>query len=84
MRHAGPATLARLAPVLAQLRDLAGLKERSHGIFYRGGRAFLHFHEDASGDFADLRRDDGDFERFRVVDAAEQLRLMENVRALLR
>ena len=55
MRHASVATLELLAPLLAPLRALPGLTEKSPGVFYRKGRAFLHFHEDPRGLFADLR-----------------------------
>jgi len=41
-------------------------------VFYRGGRAFLHFHEDSAGLFADVRPAGPDFERFRVETEAEQ------------
>ncbi|HWA62242.1 MAG TPA: hypothetical protein VG939_12760 [Caulobacteraceae bacterium] len=67
MRHAGPAALDALEPLLAQIRLAAGLKEKSRGVFYRGSRAFLHFHEDPAGLFADVRAADGKgFDRIRV------------------
>ncbi len=55
MRHATPAALDRLEPLLNELRTLSALKERSRGTFYRGSRAFLHFHEHGGALFADLR-----------------------------
>ena len=55
MRHAGEAALSALAPLLEEVRKRPQLRERRHGIFYQGGRARLHFHEDASGLYADLR-----------------------------
>lgn len=66
MKHAGATALDRLEPLLAALRALPGLKEKARGVFYRGGRAFLHFHEDPAGLIADLRLAGPDFERFRV------------------
>jgi hypothetical protein len=49
------------------------LREKSRGIFYRGSRAFLHFHEDPAGLFADIRCADGrDFDRVQVDDAEAQ------------
>ena len=67
MRHARPAALDQIEPLLAQLRAIAGLREKSRGIFYRGSKAFLHFHEDPAGLFADIRSaDGGDFERLQV------------------
>jgi hypothetical protein len=65
VKHAGAAALEALEPVLAQLRNLEGLKEKSRGTFYRGSRAFLHFHEDPAGFFADLKKG-GDFVRLPV------------------
>lgn len=71
MKHAGAAALDRLEPLLIQIRALGRLKERSRGVFYLKSRAFLHFHEDAAGLFADLRQPEGDdFDRFKV-DAAD-------------
>jgi hypothetical protein len=55
VKHAGPQTLARLADTLAALRALPGLTERKPGIFYRGNNAFVHFHEDPAGLFADIK-----------------------------
>jgi hypothetical protein len=72
MKHAGSDTLAALAPLLARLRALPGLAERTHGCFYRGATAFLHFHDDAAGPFADVRLAPGAFTRLRVATAAEQ------------
>lgn len=64
MKHATAMALDELEPLLAKLRQLPGLKERSRGIFYLKSRAFLHFHEDRAGLFADIRAADGrDFDR---------------------
>ena len=82
MKHAGPVALARLAPLLAELRKFAPLREPKPGAFYRGGTALLHFHEDAAGDFADLKID-GDWQRSRAVTARERAALLRRVRALL-
>jgi hypothetical protein len=48
-----------------------GLKEPRPGVFYRKGKAWLHFHEGAAGLFADLRRG-ADWDRFRVSDPGER------------
>ena len=82
MRHATAAALARLAPLLATLRTLSTLKERKPGSFYRGSQAFLHFHEDAAGDFADVKVG-GDWERLRVTTQRERAALVRRVRELL-
>ena len=57
MKHAGAATLQTLEPTLARLRALPGLVERTPGCFYKGAKAFLHFHEDPSGTHADVKLD---------------------------
>jgi hypothetical protein len=75
MKHAGPAALDRLEPFLRKLRTRAGLKEKSRGIFYRGGRAFLHFHEDGPEFYADLRLG-ADFERFPATTPADRASLL--------
>jgi hypothetical protein len=69
MKHAGPTALDALEPLLTDLRTL-GLQERARGVFYRKSRAFLHFHEDPTGLFADIRNEDGgDFDRLEVTAA---------------
>ena len=54
MIHATSAALNKLEPLLVQLRLVTELKEKSRGIFYNRSRAFLHFHEDVKGLFADV------------------------------
>jgi hypothetical protein len=82
VRHATPAALDELEGLLAQLRALPGLTEKNRGTFYRQSRAFLHFHEDPAGLFADLRVRD-DFERFRVSTKVERAALLRHVKAAL-
>jgi len=85
VRHAGSETLAGLEGVLAALRGTPGIVEQKAGIFYRGSKAFLHFHEDPTGPYADVRlQAAGDFERFRVRTATERRQLLARVRAALR
>lgn len=84
MKHAGPTALDDLAPLLSELRALPGLVEKGRGIFYRKSRAYLHFHEDSAGLFADLRAPSGaDFERFNVTHAEDRRQLVDLVRARL-
>ncbi len=72
MKHAGPAALDRLEPLLEKLRRHAGLKEKSRGCFYLGGRGFLHFHEHGEGElYADIGLG-SDFERLPAGTAAQQ------------
>lgn len=71
MKHAGPEALDRLEPLLVRIRALPGLTERKRGTFYRKSRAFLHFHEDPKGLFADIRiASAADFDRFDVTTRA--------------
>jgi hypothetical protein len=80
MKHAGATALAELAELLAQLRALPGLSERRPGIFYRGSTAFLHFHEDPAGLFADAKVNGGGFERWPVDTSVQQQSLLQAVR----
>jgi len=67
MKHAGPGALDALEPLLERLRALGVLREKSRGVFYLKSRAFLHFHEDPSGLYADIRTPDGrDFDRLKM------------------
>ena len=79
MRHATEEDLDRLEALLAELRELPSLRERKRGYFSRGGRAFLHFHEDAGDLYVDVRLD-SDFERVKVTSRAEQARFLARVR----
>ena len=84
MKHATAAALDQLEPVLAEIRTLGGLREKSRGVFYFKSKAFLHFHEDPKGLFADVRDASGrDFERFCVSEADGQAALMTAARARL-
>jgi len=67
MRHARDLDLDRIDALLEQVRLRKGLNEKKRGIFYRASRAYLHFHEDHSALFADLRQRDGEFARFDVT-----------------
>ncbi|HTW36836.1 MAG TPA: hypothetical protein VMD53_19615 [Rhizomicrobium sp.] len=77
MRHARPEDLDRLEPLLGKLRRMDGLKEKTRGTFYRGARAFLHFHEHEGGFFTDVRLELAeDFERLPATTAAERKALL--------
>jgi hypothetical protein len=83
VRHPRGDDLVPLAPLLAELRAVEGLVERSPGVFYRSSRAFLHFHVDASDLYADVRLDGSAFTRLRVTTRAEQRELVRAVRDAL-
>lgn len=82
MKHAGPAAIATLEPLLARVRVFEALRERTPGCFYRRSQGFLHFHEDPAGNFADVKVD-GEFQRYRVSEPAEQDALVAVVTRLL-
>lgn len=84
MKHAGPATLLQLRELLAGLRAIGGLREPKCGTFYRGSSAFLHFHEDSTGLFADVKIDGRAFTRFTVSSPADQRKLLELVSACIK
>ena len=83
MKHVSTAGLDELDDLLLELRRVDGLTEKKRGVFSRGSRAFLHFHEDPSGLYADIRID-GEFERMRVTTKAERKRLLSVARAAAR
>jgi hypothetical protein len=84
MKHAGPAALDQLEPLLAQVRAFAGPKEKARGVFYLKSRAFLHFHEDPAGLFADIRAPDAaDFDRLKVDDKVGAEALLARLSNLL-
>lgn len=80
MKHAGSEALDRLETFLVRLRSEPGLVERRRGVFYRRGRAFLHFHEDPAGLYADLRVGE-DFERFRAETEEERRALLRRIQS---
>jgi hypothetical protein len=84
VRHARDTDLDRIEPLLAQLRAIDGLTEKSRGVFYRRSKALLHFHADGDDTYADVRIDSDDFERTRATTKAEQHALVAAVRRALR
>lgn len=82
MKHAGRETLARLFPLLQELRARPELRERRVGVFTLRSRAFLHFHEDPGGVYADVRLAE-DFVRLPVTSREQQAELVARVDAHL-
>ena len=82
MKHAGDKTLDALEPVLLRLRRLESLRERKRGAFCRKSAAFVHFHEDPAGLFADLKCGK-DFVRFPVNTRGEIETFMREVKRAL-
>lgn len=77
MRHARDSDLDRVENLLVQVRSLPGLVEKKRGVFYRKSRAFLHFHQDPKGMFADLSDPD---ERIDVTEVVGQAALLNAAR----
>jgi hypothetical protein len=78
MKHAGPSTLARIPALLGELRARPVLRERRPGVFELKSRAFLHFHDDPSGVFADVRLAQ-EFVRLPVTSASQQADLLARI-----
>jgi len=75
MKHAGAEALDRIEPLLEALRRHDGLKEKSRGCFYLGGKGFLHFHEHGTDElYADIGV--GEFERLPAVTAAQHKEIL--------
>lgn len=83
MKHAAAEALEALGGLLDQVRDVPDLKKRSPGVFYLKSSAFLHFHDDPAGLFADVRID-GDWQRHRVSTKAEQRKVAALIRKIVR
>jgi hypothetical protein len=82
VRHATPAALEHLEPLLERLRLVDGITERKPGNFVRGSRAFLHFHEHGDDTYADVRGAT-DWDRYKVTSANDQKVLLAAVRRSL-
>ena len=79
MKHATGEVLKSINDLLTQLRKLESLKERKAGVFYLKSNAFLHFHEDPTGIYGDVRIGD-DWQRYRVSNQAERERFLTLIR----
>jgi len=83
MKHAGAGALDALHDLLMNLRARTDLVERRPEIFYVKSRAFLHFHQDRTGLFADLR-DGREWRRLPVNDPGERANLLSAVGRTIR
>jgi len=84
MKHASESTLDGMSALLDRLRSIDGLVEKRPGVFYRRSKAFLHFHEDPVGIFADLRLNvDAPFTRLPVTTRRQQSALVAAITSTL-
>jgi hypothetical protein len=81
MKHAGEHALDALGDLLAEIRSFNGLTEKKRGVFYRRSSAFLHFHEDPAGFFADVKIGDA-YRRFPVNTATQRQALRRRIARL--
>ncbi len=82
MKHATPETLDRLQPLLEKLSAMPALAQRSRGVYSLKSKAFLHFHEDAAGIFADVS-DNGSWSRVAVNSKKDEVDLLRLVSTLV-
>ena len=83
MKHATDETLARIPDLLEAIAQyVPPLKEKKRGTYYLKSAAFLHFHDDPSGIFADLKVD-GEWVRYRVSEPLEWPELLDAIQAQL-
>lgn len=76
MKHASPNALEALQSLLRRVREHPALTERTPGSFYWKSKAFLHFHEDPSGIYADVKLGGTEFTRVRITTPQEQEHLL--------
>lgn len=80
VKHASESTLEGLSAFLDRLRSIDGLVEKRPGVFYRRSKAFLHFHEDPSEIFVDIRvKIDDPFTRRPVTTRSQQSELVSTI-----
>ena len=84
MKHATSEALESIDSLLRQLRGRLHLTERTPGCFYLKSKAFLHFHHDPSGIYADVKRDTAGFSRMRCTSREDQRQLIQCVDRALR
>jgi hypothetical protein len=83
MKHAGREALDQLADLLDDIRKQDALKEKKRGVFYLKSAAFLHFHEDPGGLFADLRAG-STWERLPVTTQTHRRRFLSRMKIVLK
>jgi hypothetical protein len=81
MAHADEVALQRMLPLLRQLREIKSLREIKPEIFYLKGGAFIHFHDEAGGIVADLKKPGGSgFDRYATDTPIAQRKLVDDAK----
>ena len=83
MKHASTQTIAGIEPLLNRIRRFSELKEKKPGIYYYKSSAFLHFHEDGSQVYADIKLTPPNFKRLPVTTRAQQDELVNLIQEKL-
>ena len=83
MKHAGKEALEELDPLLRKVRGFDALTEKQPGVFYRKSNAFLHFHEDPAGLFADLKMGQS-WKRLPMNSRPDRELLLREIRSILK
>ncbi len=84
MKHASQKTIQLIEPMLKDIRSIPGLVEKKSGIYYYKSRAFLHFHEEDSNTFADVRLVEPEFQRLPCTTENQQKQLIVKIRKCLK
>ena len=83
MKHASQETIQLIEPLLKDIRLMPGLVEKKPGVYYYKSRAFLHFHEEDSDTFADVRLVEPEFQRLPCTTENQQKQLVVKIRNCL-
>ena len=80
MARADAEALRALQPLLRQLREIKGVKEKQPGVFAHQD-AFIQFHDEGGVLHAKLKKAGGaGFDRFALATPAEQRKLVDEAR----
>jgi hypothetical protein len=83
VKHITREKLQDLQALLASLKTINGLREKTPGVFYRKSSAFLHFHEEGEQIFADIKLDGKNFTRLPASTARQRQSLLMQIRLAL-
>ena len=82
MKHASTKSFDCIKDILTKLKKYKSLKEKQKGVFYKNSQAFIHFHEDLEGLFADLKIKN-EWERFPVNTKQEKDYFLKKAQKLI-